>query len=666
MHRKVFLSLLLIMGCLSSFSQALSLVESGRVDVNGQVFYLRDDTNKRTLAEVRSMSFSRLPSRSSPNIGFDRAAHWFKLEVENHTAFVAWLLEVAYAPLDQIDFFLVGDDGSVIHKTSGDHYPIALRDVTHRHPIFSMDVLPSQSKTIYLRVQSISSVQVPIIFWHRSAFLAASYNVQLINGMFYGAMFLMILYQLFLFLSARVKINLYYVLTLVTMVNVVAFFQGYSFLYLYPRYPWFNDVLAIATGPLFVICSTLLTRAFLNVRQFSKLLDNLILGNMMADLGIALLTIIFFRKISFEYHNYLILIHCLLALIAACYCFYRKYKPARYYLIAWFTPMVAAGLFTISSVGILPGYLATNYTALMVGCILQMLFISLALGDRLRSLEEENQLAKELELTREQHEKELLEKEVQLRTVEIQQQNVQLAEVNNVKDKLFSVVSHDIKGPLNSIHLALTLAKSGALSSEEFQQLSGRLELRLAQTSEFIDNLLQWAKLQMRSETFEPARLDLISLAQESVRLLEPECQQKGITLRNSLQGIGVFDAFADLNMVRSVMRNLLTNAIKFTKPGGTITIGAYGLDTEIIISVADDGVGIPTANRDRLFTPTSPTTQGTKQEKGTGLGLLLCKQFVEKNGGRIWFESEIGKGTTFYFSLPMYQEESLAANERS
>ena len=106
-----------------------------------------------------------------------------------------------------------------------------------------------------------------------------------------------------------------------------------------------------------------------------------------------------------------------------------------------------------------------------------------------------------------------------------------------LKDKLFSVVSHDIKGPLSSLHLALTLAKSGALSSEEFQELTASLELRLLQTSEFIDNLLQWAKLQMKGETFEPDKLDVSALARESVRLLEPECIQKKITLEEQSAG---------------------------------------------------------------------------------------------------------------------------------
>ncbi len=664
MYYRIFLFVAVITGCLSASGQTLELTDAGRLDVNGQLSYCRDATQKATLDDVKNQPFTTPVSESSPNLGFDRASHWFKIEINNESKSPEWLLEVAYAPLDQIDFYVIESDSSVMHKQAGDHFPIAQRDLPHRHPIFAFDIPPGQSKTIYLRVQSISSVQVPVTFWHRDAFLKTAYKIQLLNGLFYGAMLLMILYQLFLFLSVRDKITFYYVLTLLTMVNVVSFFQGYSFLYVYPNNPGFNDILAMITGPIFVVCSTFLTRAFLNVRQFSKLLDNLLLGNMLLDLGIALLMTIFYREISFQYHNYIIFIHCLLALICAGYCFYKKYKPARYYLIAWFTLLVAGGIFTISSVGLMPGYLSTNYTGLMMGCILQMLFISFALGDRWSTLEKENHQTKEAELEREHKEKIRLEEIVKSRTIEIQQQNLQLEEVNHVKDKLLSVVSHDIRGPLGSLHLALNLAKTGSLSTEEFHKVSEGLEARLTQTTEFIDNLLQWAKLQMRGETFEPDRLDLSKLADESVKLVEPECSQKNITLKNHLQG--QLEAFADLNMVRSVLRNLLTNAIKFTKPNGTISLSAYHVENKIIISVADSGVGIPEKNRHKLFTITSVATQGTRQEKGTGLGLLLCKEFVEKNGGSIWFETEEGKGTTFYFSLPGFMEESRSAQVNS
>jgi two-component system, sensor histidine kinase LadS len=110
--------------------------------------------------------------------------------------------------------------------------------------------------------------------------------------------------------------------------------------------------------------------------------------------------------------------------------------------------------------------------------------------------------------------------------------------------------------------------------------------------------------------------------------------------------------------MIRSMMRNLITNAVKFTGMEGSITVKGSREENEIIFSIADTGVGIPVAHQQRMFTLSSVTTQGTQQEKGTGLGLLLCKEFVEKNKGRIWFESEVGKGTTFYFSLPHVQND--------
>ncbi|MBL0742260.1 sensor histidine kinase [Chryseolinea sp. Jin1] len=647
---------LLVVGLLGSstgvFSQTLVLTNEGRVPVKNHLHYWRDQTQTLTLANVQALRMLPVPGTESPNFGFDRAAYWFRMDVENESSEESWLLEIDYSPLDQVDFFAQDDSTGVwTQETAGDQFPITF----HRHPVFAINIPQQHKRTFYLRVETTSSVQLPAMLWQQEAFTEASSTIQLVNGLFYGAMFIMTLYQLFLFFSIRDRVTLYYILTLVAMTNVVAFFQGYNFLYLHPNRPVFNDYFAIITGPLFIVLSTLLTRAFLKLRNFNRWLDNIMVVNATLDVLVGLCMIIFFRQISYKFHHYFILLHCLLALSSAGYCFSKGYRPARYYLLAWMSPLLAAAFFTMSNLGYVPGYLSTNYGGLMLGCVLQTLFIAYALGDRWTTLEKQNHEAKEQELKREQEEKERLEHEVRLRTDEIHQQNLQLEEVNNVKDKLFSVVSHDIRGPLNSLHLALTLAKSGVLNSEEFQKISAGLEVRLVQTTEFIDNLLQWAKLQMKGETFEPDKQNLSDIAKETVRLLEAECRDKKITLNNNVQG--ELNAFADLNMIRSVFRNLLTNAIKFTRADGSVTLSAYRVDTKIILSVADTGVGIPAQNRDRLFTIGSITTQGTRQEKGTGLGLLLCKEFVEKHGGRIWFESEDGKGTTFYFSLPQYVE---------
>ncbi len=652
----IILFFILIYG--GGFSQSVVLKESGHAFVKGRIQYWRDHSDTLTIDEVKRLKLRQLDPRKSPNFGFDQATYWFKINVNNQSPERDWLLEVSYAPLDQIDFFLQPDSGSVFtHKVSGDMFPISIRDIPHRHSVFTFSILPGKSKIIYLRVKSTSSLQIPIHLWHNNAFIWMSFKVQILNGLFYGAMLIMVLYQLFLFFFVRDKITFYYVLTLLSMANIVSFFQGYNFLYLYPGYPMLNDFFAVFSGPLFVLFSTLLTHAFLKLRNFSRWLDDLLMVNMVLNLLATVVMVIFFRGVSYKYLHYFILVHCVVVLFSAGYCLYKKYRPALYYLLAWITLLTATGVFTLSNLGLVPGYMSTNYIGVMLGCILQMLFISFALGERWNILIKENEKAKESEFKRGLEENERLEREVKLRTQEIQLQKDKLEEAHRIKDKLFSVVSHDIKSPLNSLKLALTLSKAGDISPEEFKMVTGGLENQLGKTTEFIQNMLQWAKLQLNGASFDPTRLDLQLKLEEILAMLSMEVQQKKIHVNLELPN-ELLLANADPVMIRSVFRNLLTNAIKFTPINGAITISIKKISGKLVISVSDTGVGIPELNYARMFTLESVTTLGTEQESGTGLGLVLCKEFVEKNGGRIWFESSPGEGATFYFTLLEFQEE--------
>lgn len=642
----------------SGNSQNISLSSSGQEEVLGRMSHLLDGSGTLDFDQVRTLPFEPLPNAAkSPSYGFDRRPHWFKFSLKNDSDERDWRMEIPYAPLDRIDFFLQPDSGSVwLHRINGDVFPIGRRDLPHRQPIFKFTIRPGQAKTVFLRVQTISSVQVPVILWTPEEFQIASYKTQLLNGLFYGAMFVMIMYQLFLFLSIRDRSTLYYVFTLVSMANVIAFFQGYTFLFLHPSHPGYNDDFAALSGPLFVLCSALLTRSFLNIRQFSRILDNLLIINTSLNMMAGLLMLYFMRQISYMYLHVFVLVHCGIVLASAAYCLYRKFRPALYYLLAWVTLLLAAVAFTMGNLGLAPGYLGTNYQGLMIGCILQVLLISLALGERWNVLVKENERAKELELKRGQEDNVRLEREVRSRTLEIQQQNEKLEELNRIKDKLFSVVSHDIKAPLSSLKLSLALTKLKKLSQEEFTTISTEIESHLDQTTNFIQNLLQWAKFQLRGEVVKPARLDMNAMIDETLMLLDHDIRQKGISVGSDVpQG---FYAYADHVMIQSVLRNLVTNALKFTPPGGRIEVSGKIEEDQIVISVSDTGVGISPASRDTLFTLESLTTPGTEQETGTGLGLVLCKEFIEKNNGRIWFESEPNEGTTFIFSLPQFKEE--------
>jgi two-component system, sensor histidine kinase LadS len=657
-----WLSVMVLLVVLSqATAQTIELTSDKRQHVDGRLKYLRDETNSLTINDVSKKKLHAVTDEKAPNFGFDRTTYWFRVDLLNHTEREDWLLEIDFAPIDSIDFY-VQSKGEWQHKVDGDMMPIAVRDIRHRQPIFSFKLPTDTLTAIYLRVKTTSSVQIPITLWQRSEFFHASFKIQLFNGLFFGAMALMTLYQLFLFFSVRDRITFYYVLTLLSMTTVIAFFHGYTFLYLYPNHPVFNDILAMFIGPIFIFFSTLLTRAFLKLREFNPALDNLLLANTAMDMIVGVCMAIFFRQISYQYHHYFILSHCVISLISAGYCLYRKFRPAMYYLIAWVTLLMATAVFTISNLGFVPGYLSTNYLGLMVGCILQVLFISFALGERLNVLTKENQRAKELELIRGLQENERLESEVKARTRIIQKQKEKLEETNRIKDKLFSVVSHDIKGPLSSLKLSLLLAKTGTLKPEEFNHVVSGIETHMVQTSEFIENLLQWARIQLRGISYEPTDAELKTLVEETFTLLDPELQAKRIAITK----IGFNEplhAHIDPNMIKSVLRNLLTNAIKFTPQGGIITIRVTSDDKFHTLSISDTGVGIPEANRSSIFTLDSIITKGTKQEAGTGLGLILCKEFVEKNKGTIGFDSVEGK---VYFSMPKFAEEEEHHEEDS
>jgi signal transduction histidine kinase len=197
----------------------------------------------------------------------------------------------------------------------------------------------------------------------------------------------------------------------------------------------------------------------------------------------------------------------------------------------------------------------------------------------------------------------------------------------------------------------LDLLDKGAVRPEELPGHITELKTRFNHTRTLLNNLLDWTLLQMDKLNLQSTKIDLSKIVDENIQLLSA-VQTKQIRLINNIPSPAI--AFADSNTTNLVIRNLITNAIKFTNDGGEVTIGSQEKDSHWVVSVRDNGVGMNEDVIKILFDKTAPyTTRGTANEKGTGLGLILCKEFVEKNGGKIWVESEVGGGSTFYFTIP-------------
>jgi len=239
--------------------------------------------------------------------------------------------------------------------------------------------------------------------------------------------------------------------------------------------------------------------------------------------------------------------------------------------------------------------------------------------------------------------------------IELQKSENILRIANATKDKFFSIIAHDLKNPFNTIkgfsELLLTNIKS--YDTSKIIAFVNAIYSSSKNANKLLENLLEWSRAQTGKIEFYPQDLLLKELLIDVISLSEDLSGAKNISVDYEIPDN--FTLFADRNMINTILRNLITNAIKFTEEEGSVTINAEQLDDRIVVAVNDTGVGMTQELIGKLFQIDKiVTTLGTNDEKGTGLGLILCKEFVERHGGKIWVESEVGKGSSFYFTVPM------------
>lgn len=249
--------------------------------------------------------------------------------------------------------------------------------------------------------------------------------------------------------------------------------------------------------------------------------------------------------------------------------------------------------------------------------------------------------------------------------LEIQKQNVEIAEkagllksqaaeltdLNSLKNKLLSAIAHDLKAPMYALRNLFNDSQKYNVPGNELKKMLPEVVKDLNYTVSLMENLLQWAKSQMHAEAIKTGTVDVSKLIAEVLQVLRLQAETKKIYIETKLTE-PVF-VFADKDMINLVLRNLLSNAIKFTPEHGSVTVGATELSSFVEIFVQDTGTGLTSEAIERINRNDFYTTKGTASESGTGLGLMLCKEFLNRNGGQMHIESEPGKGSIFSFTLP-------------
>lgn len=248
----------------------------------------------------------------------------------------------------------------------------------------------------------------------------------------------------------------------------------------------------------------------------------------------------------------------------------------------------------------------------------------------------------------------------------IRELNKELSDLNIQKDRFISILGHDLRSPFQALlgYSDLLKANIRKFDINEIEDYINIINKSLQDTYNLLEDILLWARAQSGKITFKPQEIYLKDICDNIAEVLNPITEAKKIAI--NYIAVKEVTIFADIDMIKTVLRNLISNAIKFTNNGGIINISAMQTHSDIIISVLDNGIGISPESMGKLFDISRViTTKGTAKESGTGLGLLLCKEFVEKHGGKIWVESEIGKGSEFKFTLPYNSESKIGVNLR-
>jgi signal transduction histidine kinase len=248
--------------------------------------------------------------------------------------------------------------------------------------------------------------------------------------------------------------------------------------------------------------------------------------------------------------------------------------------------------------------------------------------------------------------------EIQIQKTEIgekakllEKQTNELTDLNSLKNKLFSVIAHDLKTPMYALRNLFRNMQQQDLPASEIKVMIPDVVNDLNYTTGLMENLLQWAKSQMQSDAVKPQTVDVTKITEDVLQLLRLQAEAKQIYIESKVDS-PVY-AFADKDMINLVLRNLLSNAIKFTPEQGYISVGINEMSSFVEVFVQDSGMGISIEALQKIQQNDYFTTKGTASESGTGLGLMLCKEFLAKNGGQMHIESELGKGSIFSFTLP-------------
>lgn len=614
----------------------------------GQAMYVFEDVRgDATIDEVTSPALQasfRRHDKAVLNAGYSRSVFWLRLDLEYRPQSLGgqqpWLLELAYPPLDHLELYQ--DDGQGTYglvQRTGDALPFSSRQIKQNNYLFELKLQPNQPQRVYLRLESQGSIQAPLALWSPNAYLEEQPGRIYVLGIIYGVLLVMLIYNLFIYLSVRDTSYLYYILYIASFGLYQVSVNGAGIEYFWPNNPWWAN----AATPFLVGSAALFgcqfARSFLHTAEHSPWIDRALLLLMACGAGVMVLALTASYALSLRLATYLALMFTVMIFAAGILAWLRGMRVARYFIIAWTAFLVGGAINTLMVLGYLPNVFLTMYAS-QIGSALEVGLLSLALADRINAMKEERTRI-------------LQEAGRKLETL-----NQELADSNRLKDEFLATVTHELRTPMNGVIGSLELMQTVSLDIELAQYhktaaSSARDMMRMVNDILALTEL-QAGKLYPRREPF-----SLRGLFDGLRAHYAPRAEEKGLEFILALDD-GLPDTLeGDAGKLAQALGYLLDNAIKFTAQGSVSLrvsrVGNLPGSLPLRVEVIDTGVGFSAPHDTSLYQRFHQLDGSmTREYGGLGIGLAIARQLVDLLGGDLDHESQPGQGSRFQLNVPL------------
>ncbi|MCG8671578.1 MAG: diguanylate cyclase [Pseudomonadales bacterium] len=429
---RTFWFLVLSMAVTPVFASSLVVTPQGHsFEVGKGVQYLEDQTHELSFDQVRADTERwKVSDDRVFNMGYNESSWWLKFTFQNTVENQQWLLEISYAVLDFLEVYVIDANNGVTTYPMGDKSLFHNRPIEHRYFVVPLELSQNEQATVYIKVKSSSSVQVPITLWDREVFNASDIGRTAIHGLYYGGLVIIAIYNLLIYLALGERTYLYYVGYVLAMFSFMASLNGWAFQFLWPHATLWNDTAILISLDLVVLFGVLFTRRFLDIEKLSSPLN-------LSSLAIAVISATLFVLLLFLPYSMGIRIiivfavfGCFWALFAGLFAWRRGHQSAAIYVVAWSGLLVGGVILALNKIHIFPRNVFTDY-ATQMGSLMEVLLLSFALAERINKEKALRFAAQQEALTVQQQANEDLEKRVTERTLELEEANKKLQELSD-------------------------------------------------------------------------------------------------------------------------------------------------------------------------------------------------------------------------------------------